>query len=338
MPRGRPAMPGRGRAAAAFIVDPVDGADGLGWRTSRYDGDRQSALESALARKGAHRISVVIPALNEERTVGAVTAGVAGLVERGLVDEVLVVDGGSGDATGQVARSAGARVVPLADLMSVDPHPGKGGALWASLQVTSGDLLLFLDADVAPFDWGWVPAMLTPLLLDGEVELVKGCYERPVGRPGGAGAGRGGRVTELVARPLLALLWPELGRLRQPLAGETAARRPLLERLPFAIGYGVEIGLLIDTYQSAGLRAIAEVDLGIRWHAPQEDEALARMAAVVLHAALRRLPAGGSFPDRLTDTQLWQYLGGGGNAGVGSPYDVPHDDLLPRWPPATTGS
>lgn len=259
--------------------------------TTRYGGGAAATEARCVALKGSATIAVAIPALEEETTVAGVVAPVVALAGRGLVDEVVVVDGGSQDRTVLRALEAGAAVVQLADHLPMSPHPGKGGGLWAAVRATSSDLLVFLDADVDPFDVGWVPAMVLPLLLDPTVQLVKGCYERPVGRPSSPGQGRGGRVTELVARPLLNVLWPELSAVRQPLAGETAARRTLLAELSFATGYGVEIGLLLDTWARHGTDAIAQVDLGVRWHAPQTDEALARMAATVLHAALRRLSA-----------------------------------------------
>jgi glucosyl-3-phosphoglycerate synthase len=257
-------------------------------------------------------------------------SGIATMVAAGLVDELLVVDGGSTDRTRAVAVASGAQVIDLLDHMPGEPYPGKGGALWLSLQHTSGDVLLFLDADVAPFAPGWVPAMVEPLLATAEVMLVKGCYARPVGEPGRIVPGRGGRVTELVARPLLALFWPELAGIRQPLAGETAARRSLLQSLPFASGYGVEIGLLLDSYARHGLDAIAQVDLGVRWHAPQEDDALARMSAVVLHAAMRRVMPHESTTTLLMGERLWQYVGAGDDGSVA--YDIPHRDFLPHVP------
>jgi len=297
-------------------------------RTTRYGGDAAAAVRNCLALKGNTTVSVVVPALEEEDTVAGVVRPVVELVQAGLVDEVVVVDGGSVDATVQRATDAGARVDELGDHLPLDPHPGKGGALWVSVAQTSGDLLLFLDADVSPFDAGWVAAMLEPLLTEPDVQLVKGCYDRPVGAPGAVQPGRGGRVTELVARPLLAVAWPELARVRQPLAGETAARRSLLESLPFATGYGVEIGLLLDTFDRYGAGGIAQVDLGERWHKPQHDDALARMAATVLHAALRRLPASAVVPH----PQLWQYDRLDGVEVVPTSYDVPATDLPPRAP------
>ena len=297
-------------------------------RTTRYAGNAAAAVQQCLARKGSTSLSVVVPALEEEDTVAGVVRPVVELVAAGLVDEVVVIDGGSSDRTVERATAAGARVVALGDHLPLDPHPGKGGALWLSVAETSGDLLLFLDADVSPFDPGWVAAMVEPLLAEPDVQLVKGCYDRPVGTPGAVQPGRGGRVTELVARPLLAVAWPELARVRQPLAGETAARRTLLEAVPFATGYGVEIGLLLDTAARCGVDAVAQVDLGERWHKPQHDDALARMAATVLHAALRRLPASAVVPH----PQLWQYDRLDGVEVVPTSYDVPATDLPPRAP------
>ena len=296
-------------------------------RTSRYDGDPAAAVHNCLKSKGSTSISVVVPALEEQDTVAGVVRPIVDLMGAGLVDEVVVIDGGSSDLTVDRAKEAGARVVLLGDHLPLDPHPGKGGALWLSVAETTGDLLLFLDADVSPFDAGWVAAMVEPLLADPQVQLVKGCYDRPVGAPGAVQPGRGGRVTELVARPLLAVAWPELAKVRQPLAGETAARRTLLEALPFATGYGVEIGLLLDTCARHGIGALAQVDLGERWHKPQHDDALARMAATVLHAALRRLPA-----PLAADPQLWQFLREDGTQVEASSYDVPTTDLPPRRP------
>src|SRR4051812_8707784 len=201
-----------------MAVDPRD------LRTTRYAGDAAAAIRHCLELKGRTSISVVVPALDEEDTVAGVVRPLVELMGTGLVDEVVVIDGGSADLTVDRAKEVGARVVLLGDHLPLDPHPGKGGGLWVSVAETSGDLLLFLDADVAPFDAGGVAAMVEPLLAEPQVQLVKGCYDRPVGLPGAVQPGRGGRVTELVARPLLAVAWPELAKVRQPLAGETAVR------------------------------------------------------------------------------------------------------------------
>ena len=166
---------------------------------------------------------------------------------------------------------------------------GKGEALWKGLAASSGDLVVFLDADLAEFDARWVCGLLTPLLVEPEVQLVKAAYDRTLRRPDGTLAPTGGgRVTELVARPLLAAHWPQLTGLAQPLAGEYAGRRSLLERLPFVTGYGVELGMLVDTLELAGMDAIAQVDLGRRVHRNRDDETLGLTAAALQLTALVR--------------------------------------------------
>jgi glucosyl-3-phosphoglycerate synthase len=212
------------------------------------------------------------------------------LVPSGLVDEILVIDSHSTDDTAEVAAAAGALVVSQSSVLpALGDRPGKGEAMWKALAVARGDLLVFLDADLQEFDADYVPGLLGPLLTDDTVHLVKGMYERPL--PSGSGflpAG-GGRVTELVARPLLNQFWPELAGLVQPLAGEYAGRRDVLERVPFVSGYGVELGLLIDLLELVGLNGIAQVDLGRRVHRNQSDEALGRMAMEIQLTAYRRL-------------------------------------------------
>jgi glucosyl-3-phosphoglycerate synthase len=234
-------------------------------------------------------VSVVIPALNEAGTIGPIVSAIrTELTGPGnLVDELVVVDSGSRDRTVAVAEAAGALVVSHADVLpGAGSHAGKGEALWKSLYVTSGDVLVFVDGDLEQFDPDVVTALLGPLLTDGDVHLVKAAYDRPLPGEGPAG---GGRVTELVARPLLNLHWPLLAGVVQPLAGEYAARRELLERLPFAVGWGVELGLLVDALQTVGLDGLAQVDLGRRLHRHHADTTLGRMAAEVQRAALSRL-------------------------------------------------
>jgi glucosyl-3-phosphoglycerate synthase len=236
-----------------------------------------------LAAKGPRTVSVCIPARNEEATVGAVVAAVArphllAAGGSGLVDEVLVVDDGSEDATAARAAAAGARVLRRSGA------PGKGQAMRAAVEAAAGDLLVFLDADVEDTTESFVTGLLGPLLVHEDVALVKGCYERPIeGRPGG-----GGRVTELVARPLLELLFPGLAAVRQPLAGETAAPRWALEKVGLDDGYGVELGLLIDVAARFGTRSIAQVDLGTRTHRNRPLDELRPQAVEVLRAGLAR--------------------------------------------------
>jgi len=253
-------------------------------RTSRAEDWPLVAMEAC---KGATQVSVVLPALDEEATVGRVVEMVVDLGRRtGLVDEVVVMDSGSSDATAAVARDAGAVVHHRDDVLpEVGSLPGKGEVLWKSLAVTRGDVVAFVDADLTDPHPALVTGLLGPLLCTREVQLVKGCYDRPLV---GGGATSGGRVTELMARPLINRLAPDLAGLVQPLAGEYAARRSLLERLPFVSGYGVEIGMLVDALALAGLDAIAQVDLGHRSHHNQGTAALGRMASQVLATMLSR--------------------------------------------------
>ncbi len=244
-------------------------------------------------------VSVVIPARNEAATVGAVVRQIhQALVGPGLVDELLVVDSDSVDGTAREAEAAGATVFAAAGIPTgTEPSPGKGEALWKSLFVSRGDLIVFIDADLT--EWGphFVTGLLGPLLREDATLLVKGFYDRLADDlPGGAQQGQpatapqGGRVTELVARPLLNLYWPQLSAVVQPLAGEWAIRRGLMESLPVPVGYGVEFATLTDTWSRHGLDAIAQVDLGRRGHRHQNVHDLGVMAAEILATALRRLP------------------------------------------------
>jgi glucosyl-3-phosphoglycerate synthase len=235
----------------------------------------------------------VLPALDEEATVGGVVAAVRPLLGT-LVDELVVVDSGSTDATAARAAAAGARVVPRdAVLPEVPVRAGKGEVLWRSLAATSGDLVVFLDSDLVDLGPDFVTHLLGPLLTVEHVALVKGCYARPLRiSENDAALTGGGRVTELTARPLLNALWPELAGFVQPLGGEYAGRREVLEQVPFVSGYGVEVGLLIDLLDLAGLGALAQVDLGVRRHSSQSEEALGAMAGQVVSAVLARAECG----------------------------------------------
>ncbi len=234
-------------------------------------------------------MSVVVPARDEAATVvGVVEPLVHELVPAGLVDEVLVVDGRSSDGTAALAVAAGARVLTVPERYDGHALAGKGGALWWAQQQAVGDLLVFLDADVAPSRAATASALLTPLLLDPTVRFVKAAFDRPLTVDGVLHHGSGGRVTELTARPLLNAWWPQLAGFVQPLSGELAATRELLERLPFATGYALEIAMLVDVLELAGLDAMAQADIGERRHRHHSDATLGRMAAEVLAAALSR--------------------------------------------------
>jgi glucosyl-3-phosphoglycerate synthase len=226
------------------------------------------------------RISVCIPACNEQATVGDIVSVIReDLMERhSVVDELVVVDDGSSDATAKEAEAAGAGVVSLPRTC------GKGEAMWQGLQSTTGDLVAYCDADIYDFTARFVLGLVGPLLAAPEVVLVKGAYRRPLdGVPG-----EGGRVTELVAKPLIGLLFPDLKGLRQPLAGEWASRRPVLSEVPYAGGYGVELGMLIDIAERYGPDAIAECDLGERRHRNRSLADLAPQAETIMKLALVR--------------------------------------------------
>ena len=247
--------------------------------------------------KDGRTVSVCLPARNEEPTVGPIVASIAAnLVDRvGLVDEIVVVDDHSTDATGRVARDAGARVITAADVLPEHGNGhGKGAAMWRSLHESEGDLVVWCDADLVEFEPHFVVGLLGPLLTRDDVDFVKGFYERPASDP----SDRGGRVTELVARPLLALLFPHLTGIIQPLGGEYAGRRVLLEQLPFVEGYGVDIALLIDIADRFGVDVIGQVDLGTRLHRNRPLDELSPQATAILQTALRR--AGRTAPARST--------------------------------------
>jgi glucosyl-3-phosphoglycerate synthase len=246
------------------------------------------------AAKAGRTVSVVLPALNEQETVAGVIETITPLLG-GLVDELIVLDSGSTDDTAIRALAAGARVVSRETaLPEVCPQPGKGEVLWRSLAATTGDVVAFVDSDLLDPDPMFVPKLLGPLLLTPGVHLVKGFYRRPLRVSGREDANGGGRVTELVARPLLASLRPELTCLLQPLGGEYAGTRELLTSVPFAPGYGVEIGLLVDTYDRLGLDGIAQVNLGVRTHRNRPLTELAAMSRQVIATLMSRCGVGDS--------------------------------------------
>ena len=247
-----------------------------------------NSFADALALKPATRVSVCVPCRNEAATIGSIVGQIRRTlvdVERPWVDELLVFDDGSADATALVARQAGATVVSVADVLrETGPGVGKGNVLWCSVAASSGDVIVWCDGDLLSFTPSYVQRLLVPLLVDPSVAFVKGFYERPLDA---AGEG-GGRNTELVARPMLRLLFPELAEVRQPLGGEYAIRRHLAEQVPFAQGYGVEIGLLIDALRAVGTDGIVQVDLGVRRHRHRPLRELSLQATEILYAMLVR--------------------------------------------------
>ncbi len=240
-------------------------------------------------------VSLVLPTLNEEATIGPIVRRAReSLVERiPLVDEILVIDSASADRTRAIAETEGARVVQHPDVLArYGSFTGKGEALWKSLYETTGDLVVWADTDVQDWHPRMVYGTLGPLLVEPRIQYVKGYYQRPIVEAGVLKEGGGGRVTELVARPLINLLYPELSGFIQPLAGEYAGRRSLLESIPFFTGYAVEIGHLIDIYERVGLDGLGQVDLERRVHRNQEIEGLSKMSFVILQAVLTRLESG----------------------------------------------
>jgi glycosyltransferase involved in cell wall biosynthesis len=281
-----------GRAARGLSVD----LDVSIWSAHRRHVASEFAPPVLAGRKGHCTVTVVVPAKNCAETIDEVLRrAVMPLAELGLVDELVVIDAGSPDGTAEIAAAAGATVVQQDDV-AIDHGPalGKGDAMWRALHVTSGDVVCFLDGDTQDPKPTHLLGLLGPILSDSSVQLVKGAFERPLQAGDRQLANEGGRVTELMARPLLNLHEPRLAGFAQPLAGEFAARRELLEAIPFPVGYGVEIAVLIDALRRHGLDALAECHLGTRQNRHQPLRALGEMAYAVLAAVERRLVGGRS--------------------------------------------
>ncbi len=266
---------------------------------SLYPAQRIAAERARSAERG-QSVSVCLPARECADTVGEIVAALVTLREAGAIDEIVVVDADSADGTAGVAERAGATVWQEAQLLpAYGPVLGKGDAMWRALSVLDGELVCFLDADTHGFSAHFATGLLGPLVCEPGVSFVKGFYRRPLGEGGGDAGARegGGRVNHLAARPALALFYPELAGVRQPLAGEVAARRELLEGLSFATGYGVEIAMLIDVWRELGLEGIAQVDLDEHRNRHQPLSALAPMALTVLATIARRLSQEGRLVD-----------------------------------------
>ncbi len=262
---------------------------------------------------GAERPSVtlIFPARNVAGTIGTILTAVEALrVRTGLPDQVIVVDADSPDGTADIARACGAEVYSENELMpGYGPGQGKGDAMWRALSVARGDIVMFADADTTDFKEHFIYGTLGPMLADPSIAFIKAAYRRPFKQGEEKIADGGGRVTELMAKPLLNLFHPELAGFAQPLAGEFAARRDLLANIPFFTGYGVEIGMLIDVYDQIGLAGMAQVELGTRQNRHQSLANLGRMSSVVLRtvaarAGLARALGGGNIDG--AEPGLWE--------------------------------
>jgi glucosyl-3-phosphoglycerate synthase len=266
-------------------------------------------IADARAERGLG-VSVCLPARECAGTVGAIVTALGELREAGAIDRVVVVDAASEDGTAAVAEEAGATVWQEAELLpDYGSVQGKGDAMWRALSGLEDELVCFLDADTEGFSAHFCLGLLGPLVCEQGVSFVKGCYRRPFAQGGIVLDEGGGRVNHLLARPALALFYPQLSGVRQPLAGEVAARRELLAKLPFATGYGVEIAMLIDAWREVGLDGIAQVDLDEHRNRHQPLSALTPMAGTVLATIARRMESEG----RLTDVEI------GGEAPVERP-------------------
>jgi glucosyl-3-phosphoglycerate synthase len=267
-----------------------------------------SARRLADARRAT--VSVCLPARECAQTVGAIVGELTGLREAGAIDEIVVVDAASADGTARCAQAAGATVYQERELLSeLGPVLGKGDAMWRALSVLRGELVCYLDADVAGFSAHYCTGLLGALVCEPGVRFAKAFYRRPFAHGGISLPEGGGRVNHLTARPALALFYPPLAGIRQPLAGEVAAERALLERLPFVTGYGVEIAMLIDAWKEVGAEGLAQVDLELHRNRHQELGALVPMAQTVLATIAARLVREG----RLSDSEL----------GAGAPVERP---------------
>jgi glucosyl-3-phosphoglycerate synthase len=271
---------------------------------------RQFLDPGALAAvKNGQRISVCIPTLNEEETIGDIVETIRRelMGRQSLVDEILVIDSDSADQTREIAANAGATVIPAAEIRpDLGSHTGKGENLWKALHASSGDIICYIDGDIANFHAGFVTGLVGPLLADPEIDYVKAYYERPLSHGDALHSTGGGRVSEILVRPLISTFYPELTPILQPLSGEYAARRSLLETLHFPTGYGIEIAHLIDLSQAGKLDRIAQTDLVKRIHRNRDDGELGDTAFAILRVVLRRLERDGKLTLHTPAAELHQ--------------------------------
>jgi glucosyl-3-phosphoglycerate synthase len=247
-----------------------------------------------LAQSRRRTASVLLPARNEAPTIGPIVEALMPLRERGVLDQIAVLDD-STDGTGDIAANLGAEVYDQSSLRpEYGPVVGKGDAMWRGLSVARGDVVCFLDADSEDFGNHFALGLLGPILMGDEIRFVKGFYRRPLRLEGMPRLPEGGgRVTELTARPLINRFFPELAGVLQPLAGEIAARRDVLEQIPFACGYAVDVAMLIDVWRRVGIEALAQVDLDVRQNQHQPLSDLGPMASAVLSGITSRMEQDG---------------------------------------------
>jgi len=288
----------------------LDIMDWFGRRTFHYSQfEPVEQLRADRERLGVS-VSLCIPARNEAETIGEIVRCLRQeLLERTrLIDEIVVVDGGSSDDTLAIARAEGAAAYREQEILpETGPGAGKGEGLWKSLHVCRGDIICWVDGDIRNIHPRFVYGLIGPLLRDPGIGYVKAFYERPIQHNGSLEERGGGRVTELVARPLLNLFWPQLAGLVQPLSGEYAGQRQILEQVPFSAGYGVELGLLVDIASRFGVDVIGQVDLERRVHRNQDMPALSRMSFGILQTALNRLEREGRLTPGAFATTLHQF-------------------------------
>jgi glucosyl-3-phosphoglycerate synthase len=269
-------------------------------QTFKYEDFLPLPVLSALKQQSHESISVIIPARNEESTIGRIVTSLRKLMDAtGIIDEIIVMDDASEDATAAVARNAGANVVQVKNSGPHSEERGKGVALWKSQFVCCGTIIAFIDADLLDFDERFIIGLTGALLRNNHLELVKASYRRPLTNGSTTFENSGGRVTEILVRPLLNLFLPELADVHQPLGGEYAVRRPMLGKMHFYSGYGVEIGLLLEYYFSCGTAAIGQVDVGSRTHRNRELSELSFMSFEITQVFFNYLEQHGYCTTRL---------------------------------------
>ena len=266
----------------------------MGWiEKNTFHHTEFSNLDELIGLKNQKKlkISLAFPTLNEEATIGEEIEIIKEILfdDHPLLDEIVVIDSGSTDRTLEVAAEQGAKVYQASEILpGLKAFTGKGENLWKSLYVLEGDIIVWLDADIKNIHPKFVYGLVGPLLKYDHLQFVKAYYQRPIHLGGDEHEYGGGRVTEILVRPLFSLFFPELAQLFQPCSGECAARREILEALPFAAGYGIETGMLIDVYERFGPQAMAQTNLDLRIHRNQPANALGKMGFEILHAFLKR--------------------------------------------------